>query len=123
MNDKIVMKVWHKNFGSEEFIANIPENPFLDSWFNINYLQSTGGNIQSTWINMYGIPPDERQGFFSKILKGKNHHIEGTEYMGSCLLSMNLIPHESPEFIKEHLNGNSEPKMVNYILRVDILEL
>ena len=98
LNDKIVMKCWHKSrFLSDILIANIPENPFVDGWFNINFLQSTGGNLPFTWINMYGIPPDERPSLFNKMISNKTRFMEGTIFMGRCLLSMNLIPHEKPE--------------------------
>lgn len=51
LNDKIVMKTWHNGgYLPDIFIANIPENPFVDGWFNINYLQSTGGNLPFTWV-------------------------------------------------------------------------
>lgn len=60
MNDKIVVKVWHGGSFGESFIANIPENPVAANWFNINYLQSTGGNIPFRRVNMYGIPLSER---------------------------------------------------------------
>jgi len=125
MNDKIVMKVWDQGVigMSEEFISNIPENPFIDSRFTINYLQSTGGNLPFTWVNLYGIPPDERQSLFSKLVEKKRHYVEGTDYMGRCLLSINLISHENPYLGYEHLSGCIEPESLKYVLRVDILEL
>lgn len=97
-NDKIVMKCWHRRpMLSDVFIANIPENPFVDGWFNINFLQSTGGNLPFTWICMYGIPENDRPSFFEKAFSNKTRFIEGTDYMGRTLLSMNLIPHDKPE--------------------------
>lgn len=98
LNDKIVMKCWHRRaMLSDVFIANIPENPFIDGWFNVNYLQSTGGNLPFTWISMYGIPQEDRLGWFEKMLSNKTRFIEGTDFMGRVLLGMNLIPHEKPE--------------------------
>jgi hypothetical protein len=39
LNDKIVMRIWDKRRGMPDvFIGNIPENPFIDNWFNVNYL-------------------------------------------------------------------------------------
>lgn len=43
--------------------------------------------------------------------------------MGRVLISMNLIPHEKPDFGKEILTGSLEPDRINYCLRVNILEL
>lgn len=123
LNDKIVMKCWHeRSFISDIFMANIPENPFVDGWFNVNYLQSTGGNLPFTWINMYGIPPDDRPGFFDKMITGKTRFVEGTDYMGRVLLSMNLIPHEKPEKGNQYLSGSAEPDSQSYQLRVDLIE-
>lgn len=79
LNDKIVMKGWDESKFGDSFIANIPENPFIDSWFNINYLQSTS-NFPFTWINMYGIPLDERVGGFGKLVGKKNYVVEGESF-------------------------------------------
>lgn len=43
--------------------------------------------------------------------------------MGRVLVSMNLIPHERPDFGKEVLTGSLEPDRENYCLRVNIIEL
>ena len=61
MNDKIVMKVWDQHVLGDTFIANVPENPLEDLSFDLNYLQSAGGTIPFKWINLYGIPKEERQ--------------------------------------------------------------
>ena len=38
-NDQIVLKAWDEvKLLSDNFIANIPENPFIDSFFNISFL-------------------------------------------------------------------------------------
>lgn len=90
-NDQIVLKAWdYVSIGRDNFIANIPENPFIDPYFNITFLQQDK-NFPFTWINLYSIPKRERQGGFSKLLEGKNRLVEGTDYMGRVLLSMNLI--------------------------------
>ena len=107
---------------SDVFIANVPENPLIDGWFNVNYLQSTGGNLPFTWINMYGIPTDDRPSFWDKLISGNNRFIEGTDYMGRLLLSMNLIPHEKPERGSQYLSGSAEPDAQAYQLRVDLIE-
>ena len=123
-NDKIVMKCWHEGtfMSPDVFIANAPENPFIDGWFNVNFLQSTGGNLPFTWINMYGIPQDERPGFFDKMISGSPKYIEGTDYMGRVLLSMNLIAHDKPEKGNQYLSGTVEPETQAYQLRVDLIE-
>lgn len=76
LNDKIVMKAWDYSKMRDTFIGNIPENPFIDSWFNINYLQSTS-NFPFTWINIYGIPINERKSEFAKLFGKKNNLVEG----------------------------------------------
>jgi Ca2+-dependent lipid-binding protein len=39
MNDKIILKLWDKRkLMQDVFIGNVPENPFIDNWFNINFL-------------------------------------------------------------------------------------
>lgn len=117
------MKCWHERpLIANVFIANCPENPFIDGWFNVNFLQSTGGNLPFTWINMYGIPDDERPGFFEKMIASGPKFIEGTDFMGRVLLSMNLIPHEKPEKGNQYLSGSVEPESQPYQLRVDLIE-
>jgi hypothetical protein len=61
MNDKVVMKLWDQKLLGDIFIANVPENPFEDLSFDLNYLQSAGGTIPFKWVNLYGIPKEERQ--------------------------------------------------------------
>lgn len=61
MNDKVVMKLWDQAALGDIFIANVPENPFEDLAFDLNYLQSAGGTIPFKWVNLYGIPKAERQ--------------------------------------------------------------
>lgn len=57
------------------------------------------------------------------MIASKRVHVEGTEFMGSCLMSMNLIPHNQPELKREHFNGGQEPECWDYALRVDVLEV
>lgn len=117
------MKCWHeRSMLPDIFIANAPENPFVDGWFNVNFLQSTGGNLPFTWINMYGIPEDERPSWFEKMVSSGPRFIEGTDFMGRVLLSMNLIPHEKPEKGNQFLSGSVEPETQAYQLRVDLIE-
>lgn len=123
LNDKIVMKCWHRRtMMSDIFIANIPENPFVDGWFNVNYLQSTGGNLPFTWINFYGIPVEERSSWYERLFNSGSKFVEGTEFMGRVLLSMNLIPHDKPEKGAQYLSGSNEPETLPYQLRADIVE-
>ena len=126
LNDKIVMKAWNINdFSPDQFIANIPENPFIDNWFNINFLQSGGGNLPFTWINLYGIPFEEREGLMSalNIFKKKKKYVEGTDFLGRVLISMNLTPVKSPERGISYLGGYKEPESIQYTLIVDVIEL
>jgi hypothetical protein len=58
-NDKILMECRDEwSMMTEVYIAYAPENPFVDGCFNVNFLQSTGGNFSLTWINTYWFPVD-----------------------------------------------------------------
>ena len=61
MNDKVLIKVWDYSMLTDTFIANAPENPLDDLSFDLNYLQSAGGTIPFKWVNLYGIPKEDRQ--------------------------------------------------------------
>lgn len=65
---------------------------------------------------MYGIPLDERQGKWSKMFTAKRNFVEGTDYMGKCLLSLNLIPNDKPEKGTSYLSGYNEPEPQLYNL-------
>lgn len=45
---------------SDIFIANIPEISTENDYFNLNFLISKGGIMPYTWINLYGVPHNER---------------------------------------------------------------
>jgi hypothetical protein len=59
----------------------------------------------------------------ANLLFQPKRFIEGTDYLGRVLLSMNLIPHENPEKGVAYINGYNEPEATNYILRPDIYEV
>lgn len=117
LNDKIILKLWKQNtFKKDIFYANIPENPFTEHKFHINFLQSTGGNMPYTWINLYGIPENEREGYWAKY-KAKHKRqkfVEGTDYLGRVLLSMVLLNHEKPEQKVSTIDGFNEPEGAQY---------
>lgn len=91
LNDKIIMRVWHKNGGlyPNTFLANIPEHPNNTDIFNISKLLAQEGTMGVRWINLYGTKPMERSGR-TKSLR------EGTQYLGRILMNMKLIPNERP---------------------------
>lgn len=137
-NDKIIVKFWHKKMFKDQFYANIPENPLYENKFHINYLQSTGGNMPFTWINLYGIPEWERdanyykkektvqkpnvfKNYLRKIvgketgqIEQKNRYIEGTDYLGRVLLSMVLLNHEKPIQKLTSIDGFNDPDSCQY---------
>lgn len=123
MNDKIIIKLWDQHMLGDSLIGNIPENLLNDLSFDLNYLQSAGGTIPFKWVNLYGIPKNERQTKFGKMIAGKIDYYEGTDYLGRVLLSLNLIPHERPEKTITYLAGYNEPQSIEYILRADFYEL
>jgi hypothetical protein len=120
LNDKIIIKMWNKkNFATDTFYANVPENPFYENKFHINYLQSTGGNMPFTYINLYGIPEHERDGWWKSKFKSKKkiRWAEGTDYLGRVLISMVLLSHEKPEQKRGNLDGCNEPDAASYHLQ------
>ena len=95
LNDKILLRIWNCRYNaSDDFIANIPEFPSPNDYFNITKLISMGGRMAAKWINLYGIPPWERNTSFTKI----KHPKEGTYYMGRVLISFTLLANEKPTF-------------------------
>ena len=51
LNDKIIIRCWDKRKAlSDIFIGNIPEMPLENDYFNINSLQSKGGNMPYRWV-------------------------------------------------------------------------
>lgn len=104
LNDKIVLRMWHsEERSSDQFIGNIPEVPKHNDFFNITKLISMGGRMAAKWINIYCIPPPERnKGLqIDKIL----HPKEGTAFVGRVLLSFSCIPNESPSFCVSPCNS------------------
>ena len=99
LNDKILMRIWHhQESSSDQFIANIPEFSVPNDFFNISKLISIGGKMAARWINLYSIPPFERNnGFINNFVKRK-HPKEGTYFMGRILLSFSLLANEAPIF-------------------------
>ena len=95
LNDKILLRIWNYGFnGPDDFIANIPEFPSPNDYFNITKLVSIGGRMPAKWVNLYGIPPWERNTNFTKI----KHPKEGTAYLGRVLISFTLLANEKPNF-------------------------
>jgi hypothetical protein len=99
LNDKILLRMWNYSTGSsDEFIANIPEFSVSNDFFNLSKLISIGGRMPAKWINLYGIPPNERNtGFIANFVK-KRHPFEGTWFMGRILISFSLLPNEKPSY-------------------------
>ena len=119
LNDKIIIKMWDQKFASSTFYANVPENPLYENKFHINYLQSTGGNMPFTYINLYGIPEHERDGWWKKRFTSKKtiKWAEGTDYLGRVLISMVLLSHDNPEQKRGNLDGCNEPESSQYHLQ------
>ena len=97
LNDKIVMRIWNKNPRSaDDFIGNIPEFSGPNDVFNISKLLSMGGRMAAIWVNLYCIPPEERNVGIS--FKKKKHPKIGTYFMGRILLAFFLLPNPNPCF-------------------------
>ena len=120
LNDKILMRIWNENTGSDEFIANIPEFPMQNDFFNISKLMSMGGRMAAKWINLYSVPAWERNSSFGKK---KKHPKEGTHFMGRVLLSFSLLPSEHPKVATLPCNPFYEPDTQPYRVFCDIYEL
>jgi len=97
LNDKIVMRIWNSNSRSaDDFIGNIPEFSGPNDCFNISKMLSVGGRMAAIWINLYCIPPDERN---TGLLSAKKIHPKvGTYFMGKVLLAFFLLPNPNPCF-------------------------
>jgi len=97
LNDKIVMRIWNRNErAADDFIANIPEFSAPNDVFNISKLLSLGGRMSALWVNLYCIPPEERNIGFS--VKKKIHPKIGTYFMGRVLLAFFLLSNPTPFF-------------------------
>lgn len=115
LNDKIILKMWKKGLMSDTFYGNIPENPFFENKFHINYLQAAGGNMPFTWVNLYGIPEHERSGWWSNTFSQKKQKfVEGTDYLGRVLISMVLRIHENPELERTRIDGWNDPESAQF---------
>lgn len=123
LNDKIILRMWNKQSGSGDiFIANIPEFQKHNDFFNISKLISLGGKLPAKWINLYSIPPHERNPDVSLSKKIK-HPKEGTYFMGRILLSISLIASENPKFQLAQTQPFIDPDTQTYALFCDIYEL
>jgi hypothetical protein len=123
LNDKILMRIWNENQGAaDEFISNIPEFPLTNDFFNISKLIAIGGRMPAKWINLYGIPPNERNTGMN--LGGKRKHPrEGTYFMGRVLISFSLLANEKPGCATVPCNPFYEPDTQPYRLFCDIYEV
>lgn len=82
-NDKIVIRVWSQGRRSADlFIANVPEYPSQFDHFNVSKLMISEGKMRATWINLYGIHPDDR----AQATKGGSK--QGSSFLGRILISM-----------------------------------
>ena len=123
LNDKILMRIWHyENRGADQFIANIPEFPQQNDFFNFSKLISIGGRMPAKWINLYGIPPWERNEGIQMGGK-KKHPKEGTYFMGRILISFSLLANEKPMCAVIPCNPFYEPDTQAYRLFADIYEV
>ena len=98
LNDKILLRIWnYKSNLSDEFIGNVPEFSLPNDYFNLSKLISIGGRMPAKWINIYCIPPKERNtGFFN--FSKKRHPREGTYFMGRILISFTLLANPEPKY-------------------------
>lgn len=122
LNDKILMRAWsYTKGGADKFIANIPEFPAANDIFNISKIMSLGGKIGAKWINLYGIPPTERNDYVSG---GKRKHpAHGTAYLGRLLLSFNLTPNPKPTVHILPCNPFIDPENLTYRLFCDVYQI
>jgi hypothetical protein len=99
LNDKIMLRLWNLQMAdSDVFIANIPEFAVSTDFFNLSKLISIGGRMPAKWINLYGIPPcDRNTGFIANFVKRRQPQ-EGTWFMGRILISFALLPNEKPSY-------------------------
>jgi hypothetical protein len=121
LNDKIVMRCWHyQKGGTDKFIANIPEFTTGTDFFNISKLMSMGGRMPAKWINLYGIPPEERN---DQISGRRKHPLSGTAFLGRVQISFALIANPSPKYDIMACNPFYEPDTVTYRLYCDVYQV
>jgi len=76
-----------------------------------------GGRMPAKWVNLYGIPEEERNSTFkAKVV----HPKEGTAYMGRIMLSFSLISAEFPICATVPTNPFYEQDPQSYNLFCDI---
>ena len=117
LNNKITMRLWSDGgtFSANPFIANIPEHPCDNDFFNISKLLASDGRMAARWFNLYGVDPKERN---SKT-KGKR---EGSSYLGRILISFSVVPNEMPQFQLTSAQPSKEPRQEMFQLWVDVYE-
>lgn len=122
LNDKIVMRCWnYQKGGRDKFIASIPEFSSSSDFFNISKLMSMGGRMPAKWINLYGIPPTERNDYISG---GKRKQpLSGTAFLGRVLISFSLLANPQPRYEILPCNPFYDPDTVTYRLFCDIYEV
>eukprot|EP00340_Litonotus_pictus_P001829 CAMPEP_0170518970 /NCGR_PEP_ID=MMETSP0209-20121228/4535_1 /TAXON_ID=665100 ORGANISM="Litonotus pictus, Strain P1" /NCGR_SAMPLE_ID=MMETSP0209 /ASSEMBLY_ACC=CAM_ASM_000301 /LENGTH=1038 /DNA_ID=CAMNT_0010804725 /DNA_START=78 /DNA_END=3193 /DNA_ORIENTATION=+ len=121
LNDKIVMRAWnYQKGGTDKFLANIPEFNSGTDFFNISKLMSMGGRMPAKWINLYSIPPNERN---DQVGGGRKHPLSGTAFMGRVLISFSLIANPSPLFETLPCNPFYEPDTMPYRMFCDVYEI
>lgn len=118
LNDKITMRIWSKvsGFSANHYIANIPEHPTANDFFNISKLISCYGRMSTRWFNLYGPHPLDR-GPRTKGLR------EGSVYLGRVLLAFSISPNDYPQLSSLPSNPLKEPKQSNFQAWVDLYEL
>lgn len=118
LNDKITLRIWSKNSGftANTYIANIPEHPQENDFFNLSKLLSNDGRMPARWFNLYGTKPQERSP------KTKSMR-EGTQYLGRVLIQMSVTPNEYPNLTIQNANAIKEPRQANFNLWVDLHQL
>ena len=121
LNDKILLRIWNERGSTrDDFIANIPEVQNNNDFFNLSKLVAMGGRMPAKWVNLYGIPEEERNSTFkAKVV----HPKEGTAYMGRIMLSFSLISAEFPICATVPTNPFYEQDPQSYNLYCDIYEL
>ena len=68
---------------TDEFMANVPEQPSATDVMNIAALHSKEGRMDPTWFNMYGVRPKEWRSGMSRL--------HASAFMGRVLMSLHLI--------------------------------
>ena len=62
-------------------MANVPEYPSSKDFANISALRPLEGKMEQKWVNLYGVPVNER-------IAGVPQ--SGSQYMGRILVSLHL---------------------------------